>query len=139
MVYLYLVGPYKDKRLEQLAGEFETRLEKLWPVKVFLVPERPAEISRIIEAKSKKGILVSMDAHGQNMDSLAFARWVTQSSQDLHFFVWGADGPPQGRLFPRMKSLSLSPMTYPHELARVLLLEQLYRAGTILKGHPYPR
>jgi 23S rRNA (pseudouridine1915-N3)-methyltransferase len=139
MVYVYFVGPFKDRRLAQLADEFLTRLKKLWPVKEVQVPEKNAEILRVIEAKAKRGSLVSLDAHGKTMDSQGFIRWVTESAEDIHFFVWGADGPPKGLTLPKMKSLSLSPMTYPHELARVLLLEQLYRAGATLKGHPYPR
>lgn len=139
MVYLYFIGPFKDERLGQLAEDFVRRLDRLWPVKKNLVPEKPAEILKVLGSKSKKGFLVSLDAHGEGMDSHAFTRWVTQASQDIHFFAWGADGPPREKSLPKMKSLSLSPMTYSHELARVLLLEQLYRAGATLKGHPYPR
>jgi len=82
---------------------------------------------------------VSLDAHGETLDSPAFTEWVTRSSRDLYFLGWGADGPPPDLPNKDMKSLSLSPMTYSHELARVLLLEQLYRAGASLRGHPYPR
>lgn len=83
--------------------------------------------------------MVSLDPHGESMDSLGFGQWVTKSSRDIYFFAWGPDGPPQGLSKDPFRSLSLSPMTYSHEMARVLLMEQLYRAGAALKGHPYPR
>ena len=139
MVYCYFVGKFKEKRLEQLTFEFHKRLLALWPVTIVQVLEKPKEILKLLEAKCKKGLLVSLDAHGEKKDSTDFTQWVTQSSQDLHFFAWGADGPPPTALKVKMKSLSLSPMTFSHEMARFLLLEQLYRAGATLKGHPYPR
>ena len=111
----------------------------LWPVSVIEISEKPDKVSNFLEAKSRKGLIVSLDAHGERKDSPDFIRWVVQSSQDIYFLVWGADGPPKEIPKIKMKSLSLSPMTFSHELARVLLLEQLYRAGATLRGHPYPR
>ena len=55
------------------------------------------------------------------------------------FLVGGADGPPEGWRERADLLLSLSPMTFPHEFARVMLAEQLYRAFTTLRGHPYPK
>jgi 23S rRNA (pseudouridine1915-N3)-methyltransferase len=139
MVYCYFVGPFKDKRCEEMAGDYLRRLEKLWPVTLLELSTKSKELLKKIESKVGRGVLVSLDAHGERMDSRAFIQWVTQSSKDLHFFVWDADGPPPEIQKLGLKSLSLSPMTYPHDLARVLLMEQLYRAGATLKGHPYPR
>lgn len=139
MIYCFFVGKFKEKRYQQAVLDYHQRLKKLWPVTLSEIPEEPKEILKLLEAKKNKGILVSLDAEGERMDSPAFIRWVTQSSPDIHFFAWGASGPPAENLKTRMKSLSLSPMTYSHELARVLLLEQLYRAGATLKGHPYPK
>jgi 23S rRNA (pseudouridine1915-N3)-methyltransferase len=139
MVYCYFVGAFKEKRLEQLTFEFQKRLQTLWPVTIVEVPENTKSVLKLLETKAKRGQLVSLDAHGEKKDSADFTRWVTQSSQDLHFFGWGADGPPSNAEKVKMKSLSLSPMTFSHEMARFLLLEQLYRAGATLKGHPYPR
>jgi 23S rRNA (pseudouridine1915-N3)-methyltransferase len=139
MIYCVFIGPFKEKRLQQMALQYRLQLERLWPVTLTEISEKPKEIERFIEAKKGKGVLVSLDAQGQTMDSEAFGRWVTQTSRDLFFFAWGPNGPPGMLEKSRMKSVSLSPMTYPHELARVLLMEQLYRAGAALKGHPYPR
>jgi 23S rRNA (pseudouridine1915-N3)-methyltransferase len=139
MIYCVFTGPFKDHRLQQMTAEYHQRLERLWPVTLLELPEKPKEMLKWALAKKGKGVLVSLDAYGQAMDSGSFIQWVTQSSRDLYFMVWGADGPPEGFSKLGLKSLSLSPMTYSHEMARVLLMEQLYRAGTTLRGHPYPR
>ncbi len=139
MVYCVFVGGFKDKRLRQLAGEFNQRLQRLWPVTVVEIPGKDKDILGFIRRKEGKGLLISLDAHGKSMDSNAFGKWVTQSPRDFYFFAWGAEGPPKtvgGAMGP---SLSLSPMTYSHEMARILLMEQLYRAGAALRGHPYPK
>jgi 23S rRNA (pseudouridine1915-N3)-methyltransferase len=84
--------------------------------------------------------LVALCEEGQSYDSLAFAKALEGSgSERLAFVIGGADG-----LDPELKEqahwrLSLSPLTFPHELARLLLLEQLYRASSILLGGPYHR
>jgi 23S rRNA (pseudouridine1915-N3)-methyltransferase len=84
--------------------------------------------------------LVVLTEEGQGFDSVAFAaRLQGSGSQRLAFVIGGADG-----LDPALKAsaswqLSLSPMTFPHELARLLLLEQLYRAQSIQQGGPYHR
>ena len=76
------------------------------------------------------------------MDSARFVALVEQcenEARDLVFLIGGHDGlPPEWK--PRADLLlSLSPMTFPHELARAMLAEQIYRAVTTLRGHPYPR
>ncbi len=139
MIYCVFVGPFKDNRLEQMTGEFHQQLERLWPVRILELVEKDKEILKFIHEKNKKALLVSLDAHGNSMDSASFGGWVTKSSQDIYFFGWGADGPPQGLTRTDFRSMSLSPMTYSHEIARMLLMEQLFRAGAALRGHPYPR
>ena len=84
--------------------------------------------------------LVVLTEEGRTLDSLAFAEQLRGSgSERIAFVIGGADG-----LEPALKAqahwrLSLSPMTFPHELARLLLLEQLYRARSIQQGGPYHR
>ncbi|HEV2688351.1 MAG TPA: 23S rRNA (pseudouridine(1915)-N(3))-methyltransferase RlmH, partial [Bryobacteraceae bacterium] len=79
---------------------------------------------------------------GIAMDSAAFAKRIGKAEQegrDQVFLIGGADGPPSGWRDRADLLLSLSPLTMPHEFARVILAEQLYRAFTMLRGHPYPR
>jgi 23S rRNA (pseudouridine1915-N3)-methyltransferase len=76
------------------------------------------------------------------MDSAAFTAFISQAQRegrDLVFLVGGHDGLPAGWAARADLLISLSPMTFPHELARVLLAEQIYRALATLRGHPYPR
>lgn len=139
MIYCVFIGPFKEKGLRQLVADYRRRLDRLWPITIVEMAENSKEIAKWLESKQKKGLLVSLDAHGEAMDSTAFTKWVTQTSRDIYFLAWGADGPPGDIHRMGMKSLSLSPMTYSHEIARMLLMEQLYRAGAALRGHPYPR
>jgi 23S rRNA (pseudouridine1915-N3)-methyltransferase len=88
---------------------------------------------------------IYLDPGGRTMDSQAFSRIFEKAEmtgRDLVFLVGGADGLPATSL-TRCEAgkgwlLSLSPMTFPHELARAMLAEQIYRAFAILRGHPYP-
>lgn len=85
---------------------------------------------------------VLLEPAGKSLDSRQFAQLVGKAeheAQDLVFLVGGADGLPAGWRERADLLLSLSAMTYPHELARLMLAEQIYRAFTILRGHPYPR
>jgi 23S rRNA (pseudouridine1915-N3)-methyltransferase len=122
-----------------MSHEYLRQLERWWPVTTVTLPEKSKDMVKFVESKKDKGILMSLDAHGERMDSSTFIKWVTQSSRDIYFLGWGANGPPEELIKFKLKSISLSPMTFSHELARVLLLEQLYRAGATLKNHPYPK
>ena len=103
--------------------------------KVDLVEVRDGEhVERRIPPRSYR---VLLDAAGRTYDSLAFARWLEdrrQGGRDVCFVVGGPYGVELERCDER---LSLGPMTFPHQLARVMLLEQLYRAHKILAGEPY--
>ncbi len=82
--------------------------------------------------------LVVLTEEGSCLDSLTFAERLRGSGSDrLAFVIGGADGLTAALKAQAQWRLSLSPMTFPHELARLLLLEQLYRAHTILQGGPY--
>jgi 23S rRNA (pseudouridine1915-N3)-methyltransferase len=85
---------------------------------------------------------VLLDPAGKSMDSAAFTALIGKSEmegRDLVFVVGGHDGLPAGWAGRADLLLSLSQMTFPHELARAMLAEQIYRALTGLRGHPYPR
>ncbi len=85
--------------------------------------------------------LILLDASGRQMSSEQFAAWLGRErdsgTQHLHFAIGPADGWSAETRRHADLALSFGPMTFPHELARVLLAEQLYRAFTILAGHPY--
>lgn len=104
------------------------------------IAEEAAAISDAIPAKS---VVVALDEHGNNIDSAAFARhlgrWRDESVANTIFAIGGADGlSPELRRKAKL-SIAFGSATWPHQMVRVMLLEQVYRAATILAGHPYHR
>ena len=101
-----------------------------------------AEAVRIRAAVPKGGRVVALDERGKDLGTMAFAaelgKWL-QESAPVTFLVGGPDGLDAGLKKTCTMQLRLSSLTLPHGLARVLLAEQLYRALTILGGHPYHR
>ncbi len=107
-------------------------------------PERMAREAELLLAALPAGAtVVVLDERGQAMPSRAFAerlgRWRDDGIADLAFVVGGADGHGDAVRARAGLLLSLGPMTWPHMLVRVLLAEQLWRAQSILAGHPYHR
>ena len=106
--------------------------------------ERKArEADLLLAALPAGATLVVLDERGQAMPSRAFAerlgRWRDDGTGDLAFLVGGADGHGEAVRARAALLLSLGPMTWPHMLVRVLLAEQVWRAQSILAGHPYHR
>ena len=104
------------------------------------ITEEAAAISAQIPEKS---VLVALDERGDSIDSAAFARhlgrWRDESVANTFFLIGGADGlSPDLRRKAKLK-LAFGAATWPHQMVRVMLLEQIYRAATILAGHPYHR
>lgn len=141
-----LVERYVDRT--RAAG----RAIALGPVTVIEAPESRAESAelrradearRLLIATRSAGIRVVLDMEGKFLSSDVFARWIAArrdgGARDLAFLVGGPDGHGREVLDAADLILSLGPMTLPHGLARVVLAEQLYRAATILSGHPYHR
>jgi 23S rRNA (pseudouridine1915-N3)-methyltransferase len=101
------------------------------------------EAAAIAGAIPDKSVLVTLDERGQNVDSTTFAgllgRWRDESVANAVFVIGGADGlSPELQRKAKLK-VAFGAATWPHQMVRVLLLEQLYRAATILAGHPYHR
>ena len=89
------------------------------------------------------GVVVALDEHGKPIGSEDFAtrlgRWRDDGKPAVSFVIGGADGLDPRLLQAADLTLSFSPLTWPHQLVRIMLAEQLYRATTILSGHPYHR
>ena len=104
------------------------------------IAEEAAAISAVIPEKS---LLVALDERGDNIDSSVFARhlgrWRDEQVASTIFAIGGADGlSPDLRRKAKLR-LAFGSATWPHQMVRVMLLEQIYRAATILAGHPYHR
>ena len=89
------------------------------------------------------GIVVALDERGKSIGSEDFSRrlgrWRDDGKPAVSFVIGGADGLEPGFVAGADLTLSFSPLTWPHQLVRIMLAEQLYRATTILSGHPYHR
>jgi len=137
-IFLYYIGKPRDQHANAIAEEFLKRSGRYAACQMReIVPQRFDLFTRHAAAQK-----IFLDPAGRPMDSAAFTKLIEQAErqgQEIVFLIGGHDGlPPAWK--PRADLLlSLSPMTFPHELARALLAEQIYRALTTLRGHPYPR
>ncbi len=107
-------------------------------------PTRKLEEARAIAAQLPAGgLVIALDERGKTLGSDDFAqrlaRWRDDGKSALSFVIGGADGLDPGFVKAADLTLSFSPLTWPHQLVRIMLAEQLYRATTILSGHPYHR
>jgi 23S rRNA (pseudouridine1915-N3)-methyltransferase len=137
-VWLYYIGKARDAHANAIAAEFVKRSTRYASCEMREIqPDRTDLWTRHSSANK-----VLLDPSGKLLSSARFTELFSKGEmegRDQVFVVGGADGlPTEWR--PRADLLlSLSPMTYPHELARAMLAEQIYRAFTTLRGHPYPR
>lgn len=101
------------------------------------------EAVRLIKATAGAEVTVALDEGGHALSSEAFSRWLAErrdgGAKATAFLIGGPDGHGAAVLDAATLKLSLGPMTLPHGIARIVLAEQLYRAATILAGHPYHR
>jgi 23S rRNA (pseudouridine1915-N3)-methyltransferase len=137
-VYLYFVGRPRDPHANALAADYVKRTGRCARCEMRQI--QPARFDPWARHAGARVIL--LDAGGRAISSAEFAALLAraqQAAQDLVFVVGGADGLPAGWRERADLLLSLSALTFPHELARVILAEQLYRAFATLRGHPYPR
>ncbi|MCP4291634.1 MAG: 23S rRNA (pseudouridine(1915)-N(3))-methyltransferase RlmH [bacterium] len=143
MISIIAVGKMKDKRLSQLADDFLKRLRPLAPVKVVELkdskPEKEAQ-QMVAKLPSSGGntLVVAMDEKGEDLSSEDFAKLLGKHGS-ICLLIGSADGLGSAARTRADRSLRLSSMTWTHEMARVLLIEQIYRGFSILKGRPYHR
>ncbi len=150
-VIVAVVGKPKDASLADAIAEYERRAARYWPLQVMEVREesgrgaspdlvRQREGERLRERIGEPARAVACDPGGRAFDSIEFSAWLQgerEAGRDVAFLIGGAHGLSddlRGRAWMR---LALAPWTLPHELARLVLAEQLYRAGTIVRGEPY--
>lgn len=101
------------------------------------------EAAALLAMVSEKTVLVALDENGETIDSRTFAakiaEWRDRGVADTVFAIGGPDGHGEALLERSHFRLAFGAMTWPHQLVRIMLAEQLYRAITILLGHPYHR
>jgi 23S rRNA (pseudouridine1915-N3)-methyltransferase len=143
------VGRQKPGPLKELEQHYTSRITLALTIRE--VEERrklpPAEMKAreaelLLDAVPKAATIVALDSRGESLSSTGFAKRIAQwreAGSDLAFIVGGAEGLADTVLQKARFTLSLGDMTWPHLLARSMLLEQIYRAQQILAGHPYHR
>jgi len=144
------VGRPRNAALAAAIGEYEKRASRYWTLDVREVREENARNATPDQVREKEGErlagrvagadLVACDERGTAMSSSAFATFLKKAredARDLAFAIGGAYGLSESLCDRARTRLALAPWTLPHELARLVLAEQLYRAGTILRGEPY--
>jgi 23S rRNA (pseudouridine1915-N3)-methyltransferase len=147
------VGARMPRWVDEGFAEYAKRMPRTLPLELVAIRSEPrstgrtaaqllaAEAARIERALPARCRRVALDERGREFTTPAFARWLDQQRRDgddVAFVIGGADG-----LSAEVKTgalqLRLSALTLPHGLARVVLAEQLYRAASLLAGHPYHR
>lgn len=136
------IGKTKDPAIQSLTAEYLKRLSAYSQLEPLSLGSEAALLKLAARSANRPpSRLVLLDSRGQQFTSEEFARFLdeqqSRSPQPLLLAVGPADGFSDQARKSASLLLSLGKMTLPHELARVVLLEQLYRAFTILKGHPY--
>lgn len=131
--------------------EFERRAARYWPLDVHEVREEPArsvsadlvrarEGARLLKVVPPSAHVVACDPGGSSRTSEEFSAWLQaerERGRDVAFVIGGAYGLSDAVRHAASTRLALAPWTLPHELARLVLAEQLYRAGTIVRREPY--
>lgn len=137
-IFLYYIGKARDEYANGFAQEFVKRTTRYCQCEMREI--HPARTD--IWTKHPSAAKILLDPAGRSMKSEQFIKLIAKAEmegRDQVFLVGGADGLPPAWKGSADLLLSLSAMTFPHELARAMLAEQLYRAFTTLRGHPYPR
>jgi 23S rRNA (pseudouridine1915-N3)-methyltransferase len=146
-------GSHADVELAEAAEKYLSRIKHFYPAEVVEVPSERgrqgqsdvaimrAQSARLLAAIPDRGYTVVLDERGQLLDSLKFAQWVEKLTIDspygVNFVVGGDVGFDESVRKRADRLLALSPMTLPHQFARVILLEQIYRACTLMRNIRY--
>ncbi len=137
-IHVYYIGKARDTFSNGLAAEYLKRTSRYLQCETREI--QPGRFD--LFGRHATAFKAFLDPAGKRMDSAQFTAMVAKAeleARDIVFLLGGADGLP-AEWKPRADLLvSLSPMTFPHELARAMLAEQIYRAATGMRGHPYPR
>lgn len=147
-----VVGKPRDSALAEAISDYETRAARYWPLDVHEVREErgrlpPAQIveregERLMTSLPAGCAVIACDAGGDALSTRAFADWMVrqrEAARDTAFLIGGAYGLPSSLKAAAARRIALASWTLPHEIARLVLAEQLYRAGTIGRGEPYDK
>ncbi|MBI3420135.1 MAG: 23S rRNA (pseudouridine(1915)-N(3))-methyltransferase RlmH [Proteobacteria bacterium] len=147
-ILILAIGKMKRAGLSDALKEYEQRLRAPVEIKEFDIKEsnskrlQQKESAALLKAIPPGAYVIAMDGKGKQLESREFAaklQKLRQSHKTLVFLIGGTDGHTPELLKKADFTLSFGTMTWPHRLARVMLVEQLYRAQEIAAGNPYHR
>ena len=151
-ITLMVVGKTTDPRLQSLIDDYRQRLTHYVPFNLVIIPDsknakslseeqvKSAEGQAVLSALTPSMDVVLLDEHGREYRSVDFADWLQKkmvSGRDLTLVIGGAYGFSKEVYARANGQLSLSQMTFSHQMIRLMAIEQIYRAMTILRGEPY--
>jgi len=140
-IRLLMLGKIRRPELRAVFEDYVKRISHSCPIEITEVRDSEAAIKKLDADRAATSLL--LDAGGKHHDSASLAKWLgdqrDRGTREVIFICGDADGFADSLRQRVQHKLSLSPMTYSHELARVMLAEQLYRAFAILSGSPYPK
>ena len=149
---LILVGKTADRHFQAGISDYAGRISHYMPFELVTIPElkntkslsedqqKTAEGELILKLLQPSDTVVLLDEHGRELRSIEFARWLEQKRNTARRLVFVIGGPYgfSPALYARAnEQLSLSKMTFSHQMIRLVFTEQVYRACTIIKGEPY--
>jgi len=139
---LLMLGKTRREEARALLDDYTARIRHYADVEVTELRDAGPAALRKLKLDSSATIVL-LDAAGKQFTSQQFAKWLgdlrDRGTRELVFLCGDAEGFPAGLRAAAKQKLSLSTLTMPHEFARVVLAEQIYRAFAILAGHPYPK
>ncbi|HEX7121077.1 MAG TPA: 23S rRNA (pseudouridine(1915)-N(3))-methyltransferase RlmH [Gemmatimonadaceae bacterium] len=147
--HVVVVGTPARGPMAEAIASYERRAARYWPLAIHEVRAESArsaapaqvrerEAQRLLERAS--GAIIACDERGVSLTSQEFARWLQklrERANDVSFVIGGAFGLDETVRQRATRVLALAPWTLSHDLARLVLAEQLYRAGTLVRGEPY--
>jgi len=140
-ILLLTLGKIRRQELRMVFEDYVKRISHSCPIEVTEVRDAEAAFKRLDADRAATALL--LDASGKQHDSESLAKWLGEQrdrgAREVIFVCGDANGFPDSLRERVRQKLALSLMTYSHELARVMLAEQLYRAFAILSGSPYPK
>lgn len=149
---LIIIGKTTDKHLEACITDYIGRVGRYMPFELVTIPElkntknlsgeqqKTKEADMLKRHLQPSDYVVLLDEHGKEMRSVDFAQWLQRTQQNTRRLVFVVGGPYgfSGDVYERAdEKISLSKMTFSHQMVRLFFIEQLYRACTIIKGEPY--
>jgi 23S rRNA (pseudouridine1915-N3)-methyltransferase len=140
-ICLLMLGKTRRPEMVSALDDYVKRISRSCEIEIVEARDAAAMLKRL--DSNRAAVSVLLDAGGKVYDSAAFAKWLAEQRdrgiREVIFVCGDADGFPDSLRERVKQKLSLSAMTYSHELARVMLAEQIYRAFAILSGSPYPK